>query len=76
MQKKEKKKNIKIYEIALVIIVLLILVIILVTNKDNNLKRHCINAVCNEDSTICYNYTVNSNNQTVKTWEGNCSKVK
>ena len=73
------KKKIELtrkYELAIIIIALIILIIIIFTNKSNNLKAHCAKAVCNEDKTICYNYRVDNKGKTIKTWEGNCSKVK
>lgn len=76
MNKKEVKKKFKIYEVLFFVIILSILVLIVLTSKNNNLKAHCRKAVCNEDNTICYNYHVNNNGKTVKTWEGNCSKIR
>lgn len=38
------------------------------------MQEHCKLAVCNETSTICYNYDINSNGKTIVTWRGSCKK--
>ena len=68
------KKN-KIFEIGFITISLGLLITIFITNN-NDLKKHCQNAVCNKDKTMCYNYETNAKGKTIKTWEGNCSKIK
>lgn len=76
-QQKEKKKigKLPIYQIILILLSFGLLVFLLVTNN-NNLKEHCTNAICNEDNTICYNYSENKDGKTIKTWKGNCSVLK
>lgn len=67
------KNKPKIYELLFIVIGIIILVVLLFTSDDQNLKAHCKKAVCNEDNTICYNYTVDKTGKTIKTWEGSCA---
>lgn len=76
MKKEGKSYKINIYEIIFLVLIMFILLFIIFTNKNNDLKAHCAKAVCNESDTICYNYRVDENGRTIKTWEGNCSKLK
>jgi len=76
MMKSVIKINFKVFEIIFFILILAVLIFIIFTNEKNDLKAHCSKAVCNEDSTICYNYKIDNSGKTIKTWEGNCSKLK
>lgn len=71
---KEKKREIKGYEIIFFAFSFIVLVTLIVMVNKNNTKAHCKKAVCNEDNTICYNYKVDKNGKTVKTWQGSCAK--
>lgn len=76
-EKKEKRLfGLKIYEILVILLFIFLLIFLLVTKDHNNLKAHCVMAICNEDNTICYNYTEDKDGKTIKTWEGDCSKLK
>lgn len=37
-------------------------------------REHCKLAVCNEDATICYNYDMDKDGNTIVTWRGSCKK--
>lgn len=74
-QEKNKKCNIKIYEVIFVVVILAILVFIIVTKDNNNLEKYCVKAVCNDDKTMCFVYD-EENNSTKVLWKGDCSKVK
>lgn len=75
---KENKKilGIHYYEIIILVLFLGLLIFLLITKDHNNLKAHCAKAICNEDNTICYNYSENKDGKTIKTWKGNCSVLK
>lgn len=75
--KKTEKRlfGLKIYEVLFFLLFLFLLIFLLVKNH-NNLEAHCMAAVCNEDNTICYNYIEKEDGKTIKTWEGDCSKLK
>jgi len=66
--------NTKKKELVFIIIILVILVFIALSFKKNNLRSHCLKAICNEDYTICYTYS--DNGRTMKSWQGNCSQFK
>lgn len=74
---KEKRVNRQTIRGAVLLIsAIIILIFILFTNKENNLKAHCQKAICNEDASICYNYELDKDGKTIKTWEGNCQNIK
>lgn len=81
LQDSEKKENyrflgLKYYELAIIILFFFLLILILITHSNQNLKRHCQGAICNEDNTICSDYEEDKNGEIKKVWEGNCSTLE
>lgn len=74
MKKDKKKRKIKLRDIFLVVGVFVLLAVVLFNVNNNNLKAHCKKAVCNESKTICSNYRLDKNGNTIKTWQGSCVK--
>lgn len=37
-------------------------------------EEYCKEAVCNEDASICYNYDVDQDGNTIVVWRGSCQK--
>ena len=73
-EKKVEKKPIKSYEIVMIVSCLALLVVLVIMTNQNNTRAHCKEAICNEDSTICYTYKLDKQGKTVKTWEGSCKR--
>lgn len=71
------KKFLIILIILIVIEVFVICTINIKRNKnveETEYNKHCELAVCNESKTICFNYDLDSNGNTIVTWKGSCAK--
>ncbi len=76
MKKEKKDKKPLILGIILIVLVLGILLFVYFTHEDISLKARCRKAVCNENYTICYDYYLDKEGNTIITWRGNCSVLK
>lgn len=68
-----KKNKIKGYELFIIAGSLALLIALVLMVNKNNLDAHCKKAICNESGTICYNYELDKDGNTKKTWKGSCA---
>ncbi len=76
MQKEISIKYFLIIMIILIAIECFIMVYLIPTihynNRKKDIEEHCKLAACNETLTICYNYGLDENGNTIITWRGSC----
>ena len=70
--KNNNLNKIKGYELFIIAGSLALLIALVLMINKNNIKAHCKKAICNESGTICYNYKLDKDGNTKKTWEGSC----
>lgn len=73
MTKEIKLKSFVMVMAVLVILEILLLIIFKLSDDDEN-RRYCEEAVCNEDASLCYTYDLDENGDTVVVWRGSCQK--
>lgn len=73
-ENKLKDKRVLIIQIGLIGVVFGLLIFVMLTKDDKNFEFHCKDAICNDDNSVCRNYSVDDDGNTVTTWVGSCKK--